>query len=212
MLKHWQEKRQQRTLAFCISQRHAEFMASEFKAAGYRAEAVYNGSELRRHEALSQLEHGELDVLFSVDLFNEGTDLPAIDTVLMLRPTESKILFLQQLGRGLRLHHQKTHVVVIDFIGNHKSFLIKPVALHNGHSFKQLAKQITTGRAELPDGCFVNYEPTVIDLLNRLVRQQKDSIEDEYQSLKTLLDYRPTATEFYHYLNEIQMPFSRVGQ
>ncbi len=60
----------------------------------------------------------------------------------MLRPTESKILFLQQLGRGLRLHHQKTHLVVIDFIGNHKSFLIKPVALHNGHSFKQLAKQI----------------------------------------------------------------------
>ncbi|WP_422466467.1 DEAD/DEAH box helicase family protein [Endozoicomonas sp. ALC013] len=212
ILNHWQEKRQQRTLAFCISQRHAEFMASEFKTAGYRAEAVYNGSELRRHEALSQLEHGELDVLFSVDLFNEGTDLPAIDTVLMLRPTESKILFLQQLGRGLRLHHQKTHLVVIDFIGNHKSFLIKPVALHNGHSFKQLAKQITTGSAELPDGCFVNYEPTVIDLLNRLARQQKDSIEDEYQTLKTLLDYRPTATEFYHYLNEIQMPFSRVGQ
>ncbi|WP_256493380.1 DEAD/DEAH box helicase [Endozoicomonas sp. SCSIO W0465] len=212
ILNHWQEKRQQRTLAFCISQRHAEFMASEFKAAGYRAEAVYNGSELRRHEALSQLEHGELDVLFSVDLFNEGTDLPAIDTVLMLRPTESKILFLQQLGRGLRLHHQKTHLVVIDFIGNHKSFLIKPVALHNGHSFKQLAKQIASGSAELADGCFVNYEPTVIDLLNRLARQQKDSIEDEYQSLKTLLDYRPTATEFYHYLNEIQMPFSRVSQ
>ena len=212
ILKHWEEKRQKRTLAFCISQKHAEFMAAQFRDAGYKSEAVYAGSELRRHEALSQLENGELEVLFSVDLFNEGTDLPAIDTVLMLRPTESKILFLQQLGRGLRLHDQKTHLVVIDFIGNHKSFLIKPVALHNGHSFRQIAKQVANGSAELPDGCFVNYEPTVIDLLNRIARQQKDSIDDEYQSLKTLLDYRPTATEFYHYLNEIQMPFTRVRQ
>lgn len=212
ILKHWEEKRQKRTLAFCISQKHAEFMAAQFREAGYKSEAVYAGSELRRHEALSQLENGELDALFSVDLFNEGTDLPAIDTVLMLRPTESKILFLQQLGRGLRLHDQKTHLVVIDFIGNHKSFLIKPVALHNGHSFRQIAKQVANGSAELPDGCFVNYEPTVIDLLNRIARQQKDSIEDEYQSLKNLLDHRPTATEFYHYFNEIQMPFIRVRQ
>ncbi|WP_419832370.1 DEAD/DEAH box helicase [Endozoicomonas atrinae] len=212
ILNHWHEKRQKRTLAFCISQKHAEFMAAQFRDAGYKSEAVYAGSELRRHEALSQLENGELDVLFSVDLFNEGTDLPAIDTVLMLRPTESKILFLQQLGRGLRLHDQKTHLVVIDFIGNHKSFLIKPVALYNGHSFRQIAKQVANGSAELPDGCFVNYEPTVIDLLNQIARQQKDSIEEEYQSLKSLLDYRPTATEFYHYLNEIQMPFIRVRQ
>ncbi len=115
-------------------------------------------------------------------------------------------------GQFLRLHEQKTHLVVIDFIGNHKSFLIKPMALHSGHSFQQVAKQITTGSAELPDGCFVNYEPGVVDLLNRIARQQKDSIEDEYQSLKTLHDYRPTATEFYHYLNEIQMPFSRVSK
>ena len=68
-------------------------------------------------------------MIFSVDLFNEGVDLPAIDTVMMLRPTESKILFLQQLGRGLRRHAGKRHLVVLDFIGNHKGFLNKPQAL-----------------------------------------------------------------------------------
>mgnify|MGYP006182445067 CR=1 FL=1 len=94
--------RQQRTLAFCVSIKHADFMAAQFRKAGIAAQAVYGGSELGRAEALEQLREGSLQVLFSVDLFNEGMDLPEIDTVMMLRPTESKILFLQQLGRGLR--------------------------------------------------------------------------------------------------------------
>ncbi len=210
ILNHWKEKKQKRTLAFCISKKHARFMATYFQNAGYRSAAVYSDSEMRRHEALNKLDTGELDILFSVDLFNEGTDLPAIDTVLMLRPTESKILFLQQLGRGLRLHNDKKLLVVIDFIGNHKSFLTKPIALHNGHSIKRLTKHIKEKKVTLPDGCFVNYDPTVIEFLERMARQQNNSIQDEYQSLKALQGRRPTATEFYHYLNEIKMPFNRV--
>lgn len=210
ILNHWQEKRQVRTLGFCISKRHADFMAKIFAKAGFRAAAVYSDSEIRRHEALNQLEAGELDVLFSVDLFNEGTDLPAIDTVLMLRPTESKILFLQQLGRGLRLHKGKQHLVVIDFIGNHKSFLTKPVALHNSHSVRQVSEQIKQQETTLPDGCFANYDPEVIDFLERMARKQKASMVEEYQSLKSLLGYRPTATEFYHYLAETGTDFNKV--
>jgi superfamily II DNA or RNA helicase len=81
-----------------------------------------------------------LQVIFSVDLFNEGVDLPSIDTVLMLRPTESKILFLQQLGRGLRRSEGKQHLVVLDFIGNHQAFLGKPQALFGvGSTYKALA-------------------------------------------------------------------------
>ena len=210
ILSHWQDKKQQRTLGFCISKRHADFMAAMFAKAGFRAAAAHSDSELRRHEALGQLKAGTLDALFSVDLFNEGTDLPAIDTVLMLRPTESKILFLQQLGRGLRLHKDKQHLVVIDFIGNHKSFLTKPVALHNSHSVRQIAQQIKSSRHTLPDGCFANYDPGVIDFLERMARKQKASMVEEYQSLKSLLDYRPTATEFYHYLAETGTNFSKV--
>lgn len=91
---------------------------------------MYTGSALSRGKALEDLESNQLQVIFSVDLFNEGVDLPAIDTIMMLRPTESKILFLQQFGRGLRkAEPEKTHVVVLDFIGNHHSFLHKPQAL-----------------------------------------------------------------------------------
>ena len=210
ILTHWEKHKQLRTLGFCISKRHADYMADFFRKAGYEAAAVYSDSTLRRHEALNQLEAGQLDVLFSVDLFNEGTDLPSIDTVLMLRPTESKILFLQQLGRGLRLHKDKQHLVVIDFIGNHKSFLTKPVALHNTHSVRQVSEQIKANKLVLPDGCFANYDPEVIDFLGRMARKLKASMVDEYQSLKSLLGYRPTATEFYHYLAETETDFSKV--
>ena len=169
-------------------------MATVFTRAGFRAAAVYSDSSIRRHEALNQLDMGELDVLFSVDLFNEGTDLPAIDTVLMLRPTESKILFLQQLGRGLRLHKNKQHLVIIDFIGNHKSFLTKPVALHNSHSIRQVTKQISSSSSTLPDGCFANFDPQVVKFLEQMARKQKASIQDEYQSLKALLG-QPTYSD-----------------
>ena len=113
-LAQWRAKAQRRTLAFCVSTRHADFMAEHFTRAGVSAAAVYSGSVLGRAQALEKLEDGSLQVLFSVDLFNEGVDLPSIDTVLMLRPTESKILFLQQLGRGLRRHEGKQQLVVLD--------------------------------------------------------------------------------------------------
>lgn len=128
-LGEWTRHAQERTLAFCVSIRHAEFMAEQFVRGGVKAAAVYAGSPLSRGEALDQLRDGRLQVVFSVDLFNEGVDLPTIDTILMLRPTESKILFLQQLGRGLRVAEGKEKLVVLDFIGNHASFLHKPQAL-----------------------------------------------------------------------------------
>lgn len=212
VLEHWQEKRQSRTLAFCISKRHADFMAETFAKAGYQSAAVYSGSATPRNDALRRLESGQLDIVFSIDLFNEGTDLPAIDTVLMLRPTESKIIFLQQLGRGLRRHSSKSHLVVIDFIGNHKSFLLKPLTLHGSHSAKQAAHAARNPSETLPSGCFVNYDPAVIDLLDRIARSQRNSIIDEYQTLKSVLGYRPTATEFYHSLTETGIDFKIVRQ
>ncbi|WP_153766121.1 DEAD/DEAH box helicase family protein [Endozoicomonas sp. OPT23] len=212
ILGHWEQRKQSRTLAFCISKSHAEFMAHFFRKAGYKSAAVYSGSQTPRNQALSELSSGTLDIIFSIDLFNEGTDLPAIDTLLMLRPTESKIVFLQQLGRGLRLYDRKDHLVVIDFIGNHQSFLLKPLALHNCSTPAQLAQTIKEPMLTLPDSCHVNYEPIVIDLLGRMIRKQKANIDDEYQSLKSILGYRPTATEFYHYLNQAGIPFNKVRQ
>jgi superfamily II DNA or RNA helicase len=85
-------------------------MASAFRARGVRAVAVHSGiNSAPRHSSIDQLARGELDMLFSVDMFNEGLDVPTIDTVLLLRPTSSPVVFLQQLGRGLRLSEGKTH-------------------------------------------------------------------------------------------------------
>ena len=121
----WTALRGTRTLAFCVSQRHADVMAEAFRDRGVRAVAVHAGEgSAPRHASLDAFARGDLDVIFSVDLFNEGLDVPAIDTILLLRPTASPVVFLQQLGRGLRRSDGKTHVTAIDFVGNHRSFLL----------------------------------------------------------------------------------------
>jgi len=197
-LQEWQQHMQERTLAFCVSIAHAEFMAAQFLKAGIASAAVYAGSPLSRADALSRLKMGTLSVIFSVDLFNEGVDLPEIDTVMMLRPTESKILFLQQLGRGLRKCHGKENLIVLDFIGNHKSFLHKPQALFGIEAnFKKLAgfaRQVEAQRLQLPDGCYVNYDLKLIEFLKSL---DSDGIKNDYIAMRDSLDRRPTLAEFY---------------
>lgn len=204
-LTQWRAKAQKRTLAFCVSTRHADYMADHFTHAGVSAAAVYAGSELGRAQALEKLEDGSLQVVFSVDLFNEGVDLPSIDTVLMLRPTESKILFLQQLGRGLRQHEGKQQLVVLDFIGNHQAFLGKPQALFGvGATYKALAefgRKVEKSALELPDGCYVNYDLTIVEFLKSLdsAGPQKD-----YEALRAVLGRRPSLSEFYRSGSSLQ--------
>lgn len=197
-LAEWQRHKQERTLAFCVSIAHAEFMAAQFEKAGVVCAAVYAGSKLSRADALERLRDGRLAIIFSVDLFNEGVDLPAIDTVMMLRPTESKILFLQQLGRGLRKSEGKAHLVVLDFIGNHKSFLHKPQALFEiDSSYKKLAnfaRKAEANKLSLPEGCFVNYDLELIEFLKSL---DSDGIKNEYAALRDSFGRRPTLAEFY---------------
>jgi superfamily II DNA or RNA helicase/SOS-response transcriptional repressor LexA len=196
-LSEWGELRQSRTLAFCVSRSHAEFMADYFSRAGIRAAAVHAASELPRNAALRQLESGVLEVIFSVDLFNEGTDLPAIDTLMMLRPTESKILFLQQLGRGLRLHPGKDHVQVLDFIGNHKAFLNKPESLFGVRSLHEFIRRQQTDDLPLPKGCYANYDLGVIDFLQQVTKSLPKGIVETYELLKSVDQQRPSAVEIY---------------
>ena len=196
----WQKHRQQRTLAFCVSINHADFMAEQFQKRGFAAAAVHGRSDLSRGEALEQLRSGELAILFSVDLFNEGVDLPTIDTVMLLRPTESKILFLQQLGRGLRKAEGKDKLVVLDFIGNHQGFLHKPQALMgadmNHRQLAQYARKAETQKLDLPDGCFINYDLQLIDFLKSL---DGEGTEKDYRLLRDTLGRRPTLTEFFRF-------------
>lgn len=148
------------------------------------------------------LASGEIEILFSVDLFNEGMNLPLIDTIMMLRPTESSILFLQQLGRGLRKAEDKDKLVVLDFIGNHHSFFHKPQALFDcGKSFKQLAefaRKAEQGKLTLPEGCYVNFDLQIIEFLKKLEPGKGgSSVADEYEALEQSLGRRPTLSEVY---------------
>ena len=198
VLGKWRQYGQQRTLAFCVSLRHAEFMAAHFRQDGVPAAAVYAGSALSRGDALEQLRERRLAVIFSVDLFNEGVDLPLIDTVMMLRPSESKVLFLQQLGRGLRRAVGKLRLVVLDFIGNHRSFLHKPSALLNiGASYRQLAafaRQVESQSLLLPAGCYINYD---LELIALLKSRDGEGCAQDYAALREGLGRRPSLGEFY---------------
>ena len=201
-LKHWKKYKQTRTLAFCISKTHADFMAEHFVKRGIKAVSVHSESDIRRNDALSQLEAGTIEVVFSVDLFNEGVDLPSIDTVLMLRPTESKIIFLQQLGRGLRRCEGKDKLIIVDFIGNHQSFFNKSEALFNiGSTNSEKKKYISDaneGSLVLPDGCFINYDPVAIKFMQQLTATRIDSQIELYESLKASRGHRPSISVFYH--------------
>lgn len=170
-----------RTLGFCCSQRHAEFMADYFRNAGLRAAAVHSGeSSAPRADSLAALESGSLDVLFAVDMFNEGVDLPNVDTILMLRPTESSVIWTQQFGRGLRLSDQKTHLTVIDYIGNHRTFLVKARTLLQpvselGPSDRELAgalSRLWEKEVELPPGCEVTYDLETVNILKSLLSRR----------------------------------------
>ncbi len=209
ILNEWKKHKQQRTLAFCISRKHADFMTTFFNKKGYKTISVHSKSEIRRNDALERLRKGVIDVVFSVDLFNEGVDLPSIDTVMMLRPTDSKIIFLQQLGRGLRIHRQKNQLIVLDFIANHISFFRKPEALFGIGSSKAerrlFLKQLQRNTLELPKGCYVNFDLKSIDFLTRLLKDKLSAQESLYNSLKGSKGRRPTISEFYQAKGNIQV-------
>ena len=201
-LLQWQQYKQQRTLGFCISTKHADYMAAAFNNAGVKALSVHSQSKVRRNDALKQLEQRQVEVLFTVDLFNEGTDLPSIDTILMLRPSDSKILFLQQLGRGLRTLEGKTHLVVLDFIGNHHSFLNKPYALLHETTPTGVVKKLK--KPNLADGCFINIDLKVTNFWQQLAKIQRTTALEDITQLAEQLGHLPTLSEFYYHYGDIK--------
>ena len=152
---------QMRALGFCTSIHQAQFLCSWFGKHGLSAVWVSGGSSpLERQQAISDLESGELNLLFTVDLFNEGVDIPNVDTVLFLRPTESLTIFLQQLGRGLRLAPGKNLLTVLDFVGQanrHYDFTHKFQAML-GVGKTDVKREIENSFPSLPPGCAIILE------------------------------------------------------
>lgn len=150
-----------RALGFCVSKAHSAYMARVFNEAGLASVAVDADTPMgERVAARQRLAAGELRAIFSVDVFNEGLDLPEVDTILLLRPTESATVFLQQLGRGLRHAPGKACVTVLDFLGNqHKRFRfdLRYRAL-TGTTRRGLQRQVEQGFPFLPTGCHLELD------------------------------------------------------
>jgi superfamily II DNA or RNA helicase/HKD family nuclease len=163
-----------RALGFCVSIEHAEYMARKFSEHGIPAASVSSRTtQEARAEALRALRDRRVKALFAVDLFNEGLDVPEVDTVLFLRPTESATVFLQQLGRGLRHSDGKACLTVLDFIGKQYSRFRFDTRLRalTGTSRRELERQVVQGFPYLPAGCHLSLDRVATGLVLENVRQ-----------------------------------------
>jgi superfamily II DNA or RNA helicase len=199
IIEAWEAHKQKRSLVFCSSIRQAEFLSRYFNDRGYSTIALTSKpSGISRSEVIEMLEDGKLDAIFTVDLFNEGVDIPSVDTLLFVRPTESLTVFTQQVGRGLRLHDNKEACVIIDLIGNYRNADIKMSLFNQGE---------TKGTGEkppviptTPESCTLNLETRVVDLLAEMARKKqprKDALKDAYYELKYEMGRRPSYLELH---------------
>lgn len=197
ILDAWAEKKQTRTIGFCSSIRQADFLSNYFNRKGYRTVSLHSKQLLvGRHEAIEDLSRGDLDVIFTVDLFNEGVDIPSVDTLLFVRPTESLTVFTQQIGRGLRLSDLKTHCVIIDLIGNYRNADIKLSLFDTAPD----SKRKKTSQPVVPELCELHLDIKVIDLLKEMAKKRqprKEKLLDDYMALKYELGRRPSYLELH---------------
>ena len=149
-----------RALGFCVDKEHAEYMAAKFTLAGLKADVLTSDNGEQRVQLLKKLRKGSINYLFVVDMFNEGVDIPEIDTVLFLRPTESVTIFLQQLGRGLRKSAAKEQLTVLDFVGHSRSEFnyIDRFRAMMGKTSMSVPEEIEYGFPHLPTGCQIELE------------------------------------------------------
>lgn len=195
-------------LGFCCSREHAREMAKEFSKRGIPSVAVFSDASGEytedRNVAIRQLKQGKIRVIFSVDMFNEGVDITSVDMVMFLRPTESPIVFLQQLGRGLRKCRGKEFLTVLDFIGNYEKagrvrFLL------SGRSNQSAGVYNPSDTSAFPDDCLVDFDMKLIDFFAEMDRKHlklKDQIINEYFRVKELLGRRPDRMDLFTYMDD----------
>lgn len=194
-----------KALGFCVSIQHAQFMAQRFKHAGISATAVWGDTpSTERKEALRQLADGRIQILFSVDLFNEGVDVPSVDTLLLLRPTESATLFLQQLGRGLRKSAKKSVCVVLDFVGMHrKEFRFdRRLAALLGGTRKHVQEQVKNSFPFLPAGCHMELDVVARDIILESLKSALPSRWNEKVAELQTMVVNGVTVSLENYLNE----------
>lgn len=162
-----------RALCFCATQRHANVMASKFTLCGLNAAALTSENDKDRSAMLLKLKNKKINYLFVVDMLNEGVDIPEVDTILFLRPTKSLTVFIQQFGRGLRKSKGKTHVDILDFVGNYrKEFnFTDRMRVMLGRTSMSVEEELVRGCPHLPLGCQIILEPKAKEFIMANIRE-----------------------------------------
>lgn len=205
--KYIEHANNKKALGFCVNIDHAISMANYFKEKGIAAEAVHSDTtrlspELRQ-AYIQDFRDNNLQILFTVDIFNEGVDFPDVEALLFLRPTESKTIFIQQLGRGLRLNPYKTHVIVLDFIGNFKNVERIKDYIKGGTGDTGSSGDSASGKSfgtkefiEWPLGCEVHFDESVEELFRKIEEENreitKQDLVDNYYEVKEKIKRKPT--------------------
>jgi superfamily II DNA or RNA helicase len=186
-----------RGIGFCVSIKHAERCAKKFKEAGFSAVAIHSKMDKEeRDSTVLRFRNGEIQLAFVRDIFNEGVDFPDIETLLFLRPTESKTIFIQQLGRGLRLSPRKEAVTVLDFIGNYKKAgKVRDYLEGLNTNDEQTLDKDGKPEYQYPYGCEVKFDEEVIELFKEQETITKEDLLNNYIRVKDALGRQPTITD-----------------
>ena len=199
----WQTYEGTRTLVFCCSIAHADFLGQWLAQQGARVAVLHSGPHSDdRTLAVEQLRAGELDAICVVGLFNEGVDVPCVDRIIMARPTASSVIFLQQLGRGLRLYDGKTQLVVLDLVGNHHTFLNRFREILSTFSSTMTLREALASRhiKDTVTGCQVTLELGTIALMNHfLVESVDEGFVHAYNTLREHM--KPARPRLVHMLD-----------
>ncbi|QNR19578.1 DUF3427 domain-containing protein [Exiguobacterium sp. Helios] len=194
-------------LGFCVNIDHAEYMAAEFNKHQIESLAITSKqTEAEREHAIQRLEDDRdpLSFIFTVDLFNEGVDIPKINVMLFLRPTESPTIFIQQLGRGLRKHESKEYVTILDFIGNSQRAFVAPLVLSGQQSFHSIDRYHVANAVQnhfpiLPEGSLAILdrvtETFIIEQMKKIEFSASKQLRESYQRLMTMIGDTPSLND-----------------
>ena len=196
-------------LIFVSRKEEAHRLSEMFNQRGFNTCALTGeATEKQRQEAMDSLESnkdGSLDYIFTVDIFNEGIDIPKVNQVVMLRPTQSSIIFIQQLGRGLRKNNEKDYVVVIDFIGNYEKNFFIPIALSGNTNFNKdnLRRFVSEGNLIIPGASTIQFDEIskkrIFNAIDLARFNDIKYIKDSYKELKAKLGKIPELEDFEKY-------------
>lgn len=197
-----------KALVFCSRKEEAKLLSNKFNQRGYKSTVLTgDDSQEKRLEAIDRLTNDDnpdkLEYIFTVDIFNEGVDIPEINQVLLVRPTESPIIFIQQLGRGLRKYENKEYVVILDFIGNYKNNFMIPIALSGDRSYDKdnIRKYLMEGNKIIPGASSINFDEIskkrIYESINNTSFSKVALFKEKYNNLKFKLGKIPMLCDFF---------------